>query len=171
MSSATNVRPELVRAVAAFNDRADRLRFFEVFDPNIRLHGYPYGLDGLDGLRRFYLDLWTAFPDVGLELLQVISEGDQVAVRYSLSGTHKRRFLGIAPTHRNIGIEGLTMLRFSGALVVEEWHGPTELSILRAIGGIPGLAGPVVPAFAKHEGRRSASVEAAFLRWEEDEAE
>jgi predicted ester cyclase len=153
-------------AFARFNEREDHNAFFDAYDPGLVLHGYPAGLQGRDGLRAFHEALWEAFPDAHLTVEDLVVEGDRAALRYRLQGTHSGHYLGVAPTGLGLDVEGLTLLRVAGGRVVEEWHSPTELAILRQLGA--------VHANVPHAGhqraeppRRSAAAEAAALRLDE----
>jgi predicted ester cyclase len=162
-----DVRAVVTAALQRFNDRDDRLGFLDAYAPDVRLHGYPGGLAGREGLERFHAPLWDAFPDAALVPEDVVVEGDRAAVRYRLTATHEGPYMGVAPKRARVDVQGIMVVRVAGGLVVEEWHSPTELSILRQLGAIevhlagtrsrrPG-AGP----------RRSAAAEAAALRWQE----
>ena len=97
-------------------------------------------------------------------------EGDRAALRYRLQGTHRGPYLGVPPTGLGFGVEGLTLLRLAHGRVVEEWHSPTELAILRQLGAVHAN----VPHAGRERGeppRRSAAAEAAALRLEERQAE
>jgi predicted ester cyclase len=164
-----DIRALAADAFAHFNDRDDRDRFFEAYDPDVALHGYPGGLHGLDGLRRFHEAMWGAFPDARLTVEDLVVEGDRAALRYRLQGTHRGHYLGVAATGLGFDVEGMTLLRLAGGRVVEEWHSPTELAILRQLGA--------VQADVPHAGReraepprRSAAAEAAALRLDERQA-
>ena len=63
-------------------------------------------------------------------------EADRAALRYRLQGTHSGHYLGVAPTGLGFDVEGLTLLRLADGRVVEEWHSPTELAILRQLGAV-----------------------------------
>jgi predicted ester cyclase len=167
--TADDIRATVNEAMAAFNRAGGRDAFLDTYDPGVRLHGYPGGLDGLDGLREFHRALWKAFPDAALALEDLVVEGDRAALRYRLRGTHRGAYLGVAPTGLTIDVEGLTMLRLSDGRVVEEWHSPTELSILRQLGAVK--AQVVIDEPRERTPRRSASAEAAALRWEEQHGE
>jgi predicted ester cyclase len=167
--TADDIRATVTKALAGFNRAGGRLAFLEAYDPEVRLHGYPGGLDGLEGLKQFHLTLWEAFPDAELTLEDLVVEGDRAALRYRLHGTHHRSYLGVAATGLTIDVEGLTMLRLGDDRVVEEWHSPTELSILRQLGAVKtqvDIEGP-----RERTPRRSASAEAAALRLEERQGE
>ena len=157
-------------AFARFNDRDDHDAFFDAYDPDVVLHGYPAGLQGHDGLRAFHEALWKAFPDVSLSVEDLVVESDRAALRYRLQGTHSGSYLGVAPTGLRFDVEGLTLLRVAHGRVVEEWHSPTELAILRRLGAVQAN----VPHAGRERGeppRRSASAEAAALRLDEREAD
>ena len=161
-----DIRAMAADAFARFNEREGREAFLDAYNPDVALHGYPGGLQGLDGLRRFHEALWEAFPDARLTVEDVVVEGDRVALRYRLQGTHRGPYLGVAPTGVGIEVEGLTLLRVAHGRVAEEWHSPTELAILHQIGAVE----VNVPKSGRERAeppRRSASAEAAALRLEE----
>ena len=79
-----DIRALATSAFARFNDHGGRDAFFDAYDPDVALHGYPGDLQGLDGLRRFHEALWGAFPDARLTVEDLIVEGDRVALRYRL---------------------------------------------------------------------------------------
>jgi predicted ester cyclase len=160
-----DIRATVTEALAGFNRAGDGEAFLAAYDPEVRLHGYPGGLEGLEGLRQFHLALWEAFPDAEVAIEDLVVDGDRAALRYRLRGTHRRVYLGVAATGLTIDVEGLTMLRVSGGRVIEEWHSPTELSILRQLGAV--RTNVVLDEPRGGTPRRSASAEAAALRWEE----
>jgi predicted ester cyclase len=164
------IRALAADAFARFNDSDDHDAFFDAYHPDVVLHGYPAGLQGHDGLRAFHEALWEAFPDVRLTVEDLVVESDRAALRYRLQGTHGGSYLGVAPTGLRFDVEGLTLLRVADRRVVEEWHSPTELAILRQLGAVQAN----VPHAGRERGeppRRSASAEAAALRLDEREAD
>jgi predicted ester cyclase len=164
------IRALAADAFAHFNERHDHDAFFDAYHPDVVLHGYPAGLQGHDGLRAFHEALWEAFPDVRLTVEDLVVESDRAALRYRLQGTHGGPYLGVGPTGLRFDVEGLTLLRVAEGRVVEEWHSPTELAILRQLGAVQAN----VPHAGRERGeppRRSASAEAAALRLDEREAD
>src|SRR5205809_3993890 len=158
---AEDLRAVVARAIDRFNDRADRLGFLGSYSPDVVLHGDPHGMDGLDGMRRFHAALWDAFGDARIDVEDMVVEDDRVALRYRLTGTHGRSYLGVAPTGLTIDVQGMMIVRIADERVVEEWHSPTELSILRQLGAIDVR---LVTDERERLPRRSASAEAAALR-------
>ena len=61
-------------------------------------HSIPSGLPpGIEGLKQEITTYHTAFPDVKAILEDIFAEGDRVAFRWSVSGTHLGDWLGIPP--------------------------------------------------------------------------
>ena len=56
---------------------------------------------GPEGVRAQVELLRAAFPDLHIEVEDIVAEGDLVAVRATLYGTHQGAFMGIAPTGRH----------------------------------------------------------------------
>lgn len=144
-------------AVAAFNQPGSRDGYLEMYAPDVVLHGYPRDLEGLDGARSFYSQLWEAFPDARLELDEVIAGDDHVAARYRLSGMQTREFYGTPTSGSATNIEGMAWLRFEDGQAVEVWQ---TLGTLDTITRLTARA-------AQGRTRPSASAEAAALRWGE----
>ena len=67
--------------------------------------------------------LFTAFPDLRLERLELVIDGERHADRWVLSGTHRGSLFGIEPTGRAVRVEGATFSRLGpDGLVVEDVH-------------------------------------------------
>ncbi len=45
---------------------------------------------------------YSAFPDIRFTIEDMVAEGDKVVYRASARGTHKREFMGIAPTGKQV---------------------------------------------------------------------
>jgi predicted ester cyclase len=144
-------------AVAAFNDPDNREGYLKLYAPDVVLHGYPRGPQGLEGARNFYGQLWTAFPDARLGLEEVIGSDDRVAARYSLSGVQTGDFYGAPSSGEETRIEGMAWLRFRDGQAVEVWQTSGTLDLLTRLSA----------RAAQGHTRPSASAEAAALRWEE----
>lgn len=99
--------------------------------PGYLRHGGP-GTDPLDaeGQRVRLQGFRTAFPDVGLVVEDMVAEGDLVAFRFTMTGTHRGPFQGIAPTGRRITVPGLDLVRLKDGLLTEHWGG-ADLNILK----------------------------------------
>ena len=71
-----------------------------------------------------------AFPDLHVEIEDLIAKDDQVVARLSFSGTHRGDFRGIAPTGRPITFSAIRIYRLSSGKIVETWAVQDALGLL-----------------------------------------
>jgi predicted ester cyclase len=67
----------------------------------------------------------------------MIGEGDYVAFRYTIEGTHQGEFMGVAPTGKRVSVTAMEMLRFADGKMVDRWGNTDQLGILQQIGALP----------------------------------
>jgi predicted ester cyclase len=67
----------------------------------------------------------------------MIAEGDKVAARLRISGTHQGEFLGIAPIGNQVTVTGIDILGIAEGKVVEHWGNFDDLGMLQQLGAIP----------------------------------
>jgi steroid delta-isomerase-like uncharacterized protein len=151
----------LRRAVAAFNDPGGRDRFLDLYAPDVVLHGYPAGTEGREGARRFYAQLWSAFPDARINLEEMLANDDRLAARYTLTGIQAQDFYGAPVSGGPTQIEGMTWLHFREGQAVAVWQVSGTLDTLTRLSA----------RAAKAPARPSASASAAALRWDETHPE
>lgn len=81
--------------------------------------------------------LLTAFPDLRVTIEDQIAEGDKVASRFTMRGTHKGEFMGIAPTGRQVTFTGIGIRRIAGGKLVEIWMNMDDLGMMQQLGVVP----------------------------------
>ena len=130
-SDAATVVQRLHQAVEA--GRLDEAE--ELFAPEFVSHNLPPGLPaGRDGVRAFYAGLRAAFPDLTIELDELLGAGDRAAAATTLCGTHTGELLGIAPSGRRVAVTGIDMVRVAGGRIVEHRGLTDTVGLLRQIG-------------------------------------
>ena len=82
-------------------------------------------------------NLFAAFPDFNGSIDDMIAEGDKVAVRFTIRGTHQGAFRDIAPTGKQITVSGLEIDRCAGGKFVETWLISDMLGMMQQLGAIP----------------------------------
>lgn len=92
------------------------------------------GPHGWEGVRAFVSIYRTAFPDIRLEIAQIVADDAYVAFRWSASGTHRGNLFGIPPTERAISITGHTLHRIEDRLLKESWVQTDTIGLLRQLG-------------------------------------
>jgi predicted ester cyclase len=80
----------------------------------------------------------AAFPDLHFEIEQLIAEGDLVAARYLVQGTHQGEFLGIPGGGRQVRIQALESYRLADGKLAEQWVVMDALGLLQQLGAVPG---------------------------------
>jgi len=106
-------------------------------------------LRGPEGLRRFIAAFLAAFPDARFTVHDRVVQGEKVAVRWSMRGTHRGAFNGIQPTGRTVTTTGLAIHRFVAGRLAESWEQFDALGLLQQLDTRPEAAPegrPVSPA-------------------------
>lgn len=105
--------------------------------PHARFHGWaPEPLDA-DGHRAFMSAILTAFPDSQFLVDDVIAEGDKVAVRHHLQGTHQAEFQGIPATGRQVDVGAVVIFRIENGQVAEAWLNADIMGMMQQLGAVP----------------------------------
>ena len=124
MSSLEPLR-EVVRKLAdTFNNPQIReSSYFDFYDNSLIIHGFPPNLPAnKEGFKQFIYLLWKAFPDIRIMFEDLIIEGNKVACRYNLTGTHKGEFMDLQPTNKQFKVNGMTVFSFRDTKCIERWN-------------------------------------------------
>lgn len=78
--------------------------------------------------------IFHSFPDLSLEVHDMIAESDRVAVRLTLRGTQLGHFRGVAPTGRSINSSAMNTFRIADNRIVEEWWQHDLLGLMQQLG-------------------------------------
>src|SRR5207237_6487663 len=65
------------------------------------------------------------FPDLRFEVDDQVSEGDKVASRWTLRGTHRGR---------EVELRGIVISRFEGGRIIEDWAASDTVELVRQLG-------------------------------------
>jgi steroid delta-isomerase-like uncharacterized protein len=104
-----------------------------------RFHGLAE-LEAPRGIRAYFENLFAAFPDLELTIVEIAASGDNAAVRWRATGTFDgtARFQGLAPTGKRIEIEGCDMLRVEDGRIVENNAYTNGAQLAQQLGVLPG---------------------------------
>jgi steroid delta-isomerase-like uncharacterized protein len=91
----------------------------------------PEGVKGVVGMFR------SAMPDLRVVIEDMIAEGDKVAVRYTLEGTHEGELFGVPPTGRRLSIKNIAVERVSDGKIREHWRVTDSLDMMQQLGVVP----------------------------------
>jgi steroid delta-isomerase-like uncharacterized protein len=111
----------------------------ELISPDAIFHvpGRPEPMKGPAGYLTVIGMMRSGFPDIQWTLEEMIAEGDRVAARFTMRGTHRGSFFGVPPSGRSIEVQAMNFYRLSGGQLVEERGQPDLLGLLQQIGALP----------------------------------
>jgi steroid delta-isomerase-like uncharacterized protein len=114
--------------------------FDELFADNYVNHNMPMpGIPGTkEGFRQVVLGTRQAFPDVHVEIEDMVAENDLVVFHDHVAATNKGEFNGIPATGKRIEWTEIHFLRVRSGQIVEHWANFDQLGMLRQLGVIPG---------------------------------
>jgi len=124
-------RDTLMSYVDTYN-RGDWDQLNAYVSPGYVHHSGDQMLD-LAGFTRGALWFRKGFPDFTVEVVDLVSDTDRVAMRFVARGTHHGSIFGETPTLRTVVLDGITIYRFEGRVIVEDWEVMDEQQLRRQI--------------------------------------
>lgn len=109
----------------------------ELFAPNAFSPSAPNLPPGPEGVKIIATLFRSAFLDFHMTIDDLIAEEDKVVARFTQGGTHKREFMGIAPTGKQVEFTEIGILRIASGKVVESWYETNMLGLMQQLGAIP----------------------------------
>ena len=89
---------------------------------------------GPDAVRRTVTGLRASFPDLHLEIHDIVADGDKVWVRARGRGTDSGGVAGRPPSGRRIEIDVIDIVRLRDGRVCEHWGVADRLGMLQQVG-------------------------------------
>jgi steroid delta-isomerase-like uncharacterized protein len=132
--------PEAV--VREWFDQLWNQKKIDTIDRLFATYGVAHGLTGdtmkgHDGFRAFYSNFSAAFPDIQIDVLRTIVQGEFVVAHNRATGNHDGDTLGFPATGRNAIFEGVTIVRVVDGKIVEGWNFYDFLSMYQQLGVAP----------------------------------
>jgi len=97
----------------------------------------PGETPGLEGLKEFVVSVRTGFPDAVFTVEDQVAEGDKVATRFAVRGTHQGEFAGIPATGKPVTFTALNIHRVVDGKIQEGWFKWDTLDFMQQLGVIP----------------------------------
>jgi steroid delta-isomerase-like uncharacterized protein len=109
-----------------------------VSSTNYSLHfsGMP-PMDWNTNKKEFLAPFNKAFPDLSRNIVDMVAEGDKVAVSVNVTGTYKGEFQGIPPTGKQVSFTAMDILTIKHGKITEEWATADMMGLMQQIGAIP----------------------------------
>jgi steroid delta-isomerase-like uncharacterized protein len=92
------------------------------------------------GLKDFVTQVRSAFPDIETTAEDILVEGDRLAVRSTIRGTHKGDFMGIPASGKKVEVSNYDFVRFENDQAAEHWGTIDSAALMEQIGATPAAA-------------------------------
>lgn len=102
-------------------DAIDRMLAPDAVGDGLR-HHEGTAVSDTSGFKQFYRALRKAIPDLHIQVVDTVTEGDKLAGRCRCRGTHTGEGLGLAPTGRKVDFNGIVFVRLRDGKIVESWN-------------------------------------------------
>ena len=119
-------------------NRGDIASFDETIADSVLFHyaGSPRTLTR-DEMSQFIVRWREAFPDLKIDLEELLIQDNLAAIRGTLTGTHEGPWAGAEPTGEQVSMALMMFFRFEDGKMVELWEVDDQLGFRRQLGLIP----------------------------------
>ena len=112
--------------VLSFNrdliSNGNRAAFTKIIASDFFDHTAPEANSGVNALSYFIFDLLrVAIPDINVDVIDMIAEGDKVTTRKVFRGTFVSDLLGLTATNKPIAIMVIDIFAVRDGLLAEHW--------------------------------------------------
>jgi predicted ester cyclase len=76
----------------------------------------------------------AGFPDLHITVQDSFGAGDRAVVRWQMTGTHTADLFGMPPTGKAVTVNGISIVREAGGLIVEDWVSEDTAGMMRQLG-------------------------------------
>jgi steroid delta-isomerase-like uncharacterized protein len=133
----------------------------DAFMSTLVMHS-PVQAEPIRGIEEFkgYPEMFrVAFPDIYINIDDLVFQDDLGIARWSWTGTHLGPFQGIPATGRRVSGRGIEMYHWVGNKIDEIWLEVNVVSVLQQLGVFPsgGIPRPVLWAIGQVQRLRAAS--------------
>jgi len=137
--SAEDLKTATLEGFERMFNQGDLAYVDEAIDPTGTDHQEPLGTDFITHLKEVITAMRDAFPDLRFEVHEALAEGDIVATRSTMTGTHRGRFAmgplaALPPTGKQIAVPHMHFFRYKDGRVVDLWHVWNTTELMRQLG-------------------------------------
>lgn len=147
-SVAQDTPPMTIAAATPSPNIAVALRFYDIYNDRSKLGTLPElfapdyvgkvngrKIPDVKAAKGFISAFQTGFPDAQYVVEDTIVSGDKVVMRWSCTGTHEGKFLGIEPTGQSIEITGITIFQVNNGKISRLWNNWDTFGLMQQLRG------------------------------------
>ena len=128
------------RFVEEVQNHKDWAVFDELNAPDFVNLSAPPGMPAdLEGGKMFLAAFVNAFPDSHVTIDDMIAEGDRVATKKTMTGTHLAPLGELPATGRSVTLQFVDIMRVRDGRIVDHWLSMDQLSFMQQLGVIPAM--------------------------------
>ena len=91
-----------------------------------------------DGVVAFFRMQVAAFPDMRMDVQDIVASGDKVVARVRYTGTNRGEFMGAPATGRSVDVQLIDIFRFGDdGLAHEHWGVMDQMTMMQQLGLAP----------------------------------
>jgi steroid delta-isomerase-like uncharacterized protein len=141
MASSAEEQQKNKQVVRQFFEAADR-QDIEGMGQLVSSTNYFFHFPGMPPMdwnthKQFFTAFTSSFPDLRHEIVDLVAEGDKVAVRFNVTGTHKGELQGIPPTGKEVSFSAIDFISMIDGKIAEDWLSVDMMGLMQQIGAIP----------------------------------
>lgn len=125
----------VIRFNKEFIEQGNIAVFKDLVAGDVINHSAPAGAsNGPDSMMYFLQHILKAgFPDLKVEILDQVAEGDKVSTRKVFHATHTGEVMGIAPSHKKVSINVIDIIRLRDGKYIEHWGASNFSDVIKEI--------------------------------------
>ena len=109
----------------------------ELATPDFTPHSWPGVEPGIENLKQGQRRVSAGLADVGMEIEDIVAEGDKVAVRLTAHARQDGEFMGLPPSGKEYTISETHIFRVTDGKVAEHWVNADMLGLMKQLGALP----------------------------------
>jgi predicted ester cyclase len=110
----------------------------EIYATDLIMHDPFMGtVTGVDAFRQLLNMFDAAFPGHRVIVHHILAEGNLVSVVHTHTAKHTGQFMHLAPTGRDIAVNGIEVFRMKDGKIAEFWRHDDDIGMMMQLGAIP----------------------------------
>ena len=91
-----------------------------------------------EGVIQFFTMMLAAFPDVRMNVEDIIESGDAAWARIRITGTNEGEFMGMPATGKSVDFQAVDIVRFNDdGTAAEHWGVTDTMTMMQQLGVVP----------------------------------
>ena len=128
---------EFAQNYFGYLDRRDLDGLAALFEPDAKVYGLAPEVLNAEGVKMAMSGFFSAFPNSRMPYDDIVVDGDRVAIRHSLRGTHLAPFQNIPASGKPVVVTAIVTLQVRNNKITAGWLNADIFGLLQQIGAIP----------------------------------